>query len=109
MSTVLADDVHIAGRAAAGSYLTDGVTLRSWLLTTDHKRIALLYLGSITVFFFIGGAAAAAGATQSDRAARAAGIRGKLQPPVYHAWRDHGVVLPGAGGPGDAWVISSFP
>src|SRR5881398_4052695 len=29
--------------------------LRSWLLTTDHKRIALLYLGSVTVFFFIGG------------------------------------------------------
>ena len=43
----------------ANSYLTDGFTLRSWLLTTDHKRIALLYLGSITFFFFIGGAAAA--------------------------------------------------
>ncbi len=42
-----------------GSYLTDGTTIRSWLLTTDHKRIALLYLGSITVFFFIGGIAAA--------------------------------------------------
>jgi cytochrome c oxidase subunit 1 len=28
-------------------------------LTTDHKRIALLYLGSITIFFFIGGVAAA--------------------------------------------------
>jgi cytochrome c oxidase subunit I len=41
------------------SYLTDGLTLRSWLLTTDHKRIALLYLGSITLFFFIGGFAAA--------------------------------------------------
>jgi cytochrome c oxidase subunit I len=41
------------------SYLTDGVTLRSWLLTTDHKRIALLYLGSVTIFFFVGGAAAA--------------------------------------------------
>jgi cytochrome c oxidase subunit I len=41
------------------SYLTDGVTLRSWLLTTDHKRIALLYLGSVTFFFFIGGVAAA--------------------------------------------------
>ena len=27
------------------SYLTDGFSLRSWLLTTDHKRIALLYLG----------------------------------------------------------------
>ncbi len=42
-----------------GSYLTDGTTIRSWLLTTDHKRIALLYLGSITVFFFVGGIAAA--------------------------------------------------
>ena len=30
-----------------------------WLLTTDHKRIAILYMISITVFFFLGGAAAA--------------------------------------------------
>ena len=43
----------------ADSYLTHGRTLRSWLLTTDHKRIALLYLGSITAFFFLGGSAAA--------------------------------------------------
>ena len=28
-------------------------------MTTDHKRIAILYLGTITVFFFVGGAAAA--------------------------------------------------
>jgi cytochrome c oxidase subunit I len=49
----------IEEREASSSYLTDGVTIRSWLLTTDHKRIAILYLGSITVFFFIGGAAAA--------------------------------------------------
>jgi cytochrome c oxidase subunit I len=41
------------------SYLTENGTLRSWLLTTDHKRIALLYFASITVFFFLGGAAAA--------------------------------------------------
>ena len=41
------------------SYLTEENTLRSWLLTTDHKRIALLYLTSITVFFFLGGVAAA--------------------------------------------------
>src|SRR5262249_15356623 len=40
------------------NYLTDGHTLRSWLLTRDHKRIALLYLVSITAFFAIGGAAA---------------------------------------------------
>jgi cytochrome c oxidase subunit 1 len=41
------------------SYLTDGTTIRSWLLTHDHKRIALLYFFSITGFFFIGGMAAA--------------------------------------------------
>ena len=41
------------------SYLSDGVSLRSWLLTTDHKRIAILYMISITVFFFLGGSAAA--------------------------------------------------
>src|SRR6266704_4249973 len=34
---------------------TYGSGIRSWLLTTDHKRIALLYLGSVTVFLFIGG------------------------------------------------------
>ena len=37
------------------SYLSDGWTLRSWLLTTDHKRIALLYFVAITFFFFVGG------------------------------------------------------
>ena len=41
------------------SYLNRETTVRSWLLTTDHKRIALLYFASITVFFFLGGAAAA--------------------------------------------------
>jgi cytochrome c oxidase subunit 1 len=42
------------------NYLTEeGSTLRSWLLTHDHKRIAILYALTITVFFFIGGAAAA--------------------------------------------------
>ncbi len=41
------------------SYLRAGHTLRSWLLTTDHKRIAILYLLAITGFFFIAGAGAA--------------------------------------------------
>src|SRR6202165_4183220 len=36
-------------------YLTADSAIRSWLLTTDHKRIALLYLGSVSFFFFIGG------------------------------------------------------
>jgi cytochrome c oxidase subunit 1 len=37
------------------NYLNADYGVKSWLLTTDHKRIALLYLGSITTFFFLGG------------------------------------------------------
>src|ERR1700757_1594869 len=37
------------------NYLNADYGLKSWLLTTDHKRIALLYLITITAFFFIGG------------------------------------------------------
>jgi len=37
------------------NYLNNGHSIKSWLLTTDHKRIALLYLISVTVFFFLGG------------------------------------------------------
>jgi cytochrome c oxidase subunit I len=37
------------------NYLSAGYGVKSWLLTTDHKRIALLYLVSITVMFALGG------------------------------------------------------
>jgi cytochrome c oxidase subunit I len=40
------------------SYLSEENTIASWLLTRDHKRIALLFFASITFFFFIGGFAA---------------------------------------------------
>jgi cytochrome c oxidase subunit 1 len=36
-------------------YLNQEYGIKSWLLTSDHKRIALLYLMSITFFFFVGG------------------------------------------------------
>ena len=49
MATVLSPARH---------YLNDGYGIRSWLLTRDHKRIALLYLVGVTFFFFIGGAMA---------------------------------------------------
>ncbi len=38
------------------NYLNASHGLKSWLLTKDHKRIGLLYLFTITLFFFIGGA-----------------------------------------------------
>ena len=40
------------------NYLNASYSLRSWLLTTDHKRICILYMISITFFFALGGIAA---------------------------------------------------
>ena len=40
------------------NYLNWAYGVKSWLLTTDHKRIALLYLVSVTFFFFLGSLAA---------------------------------------------------
>src|SRR6516164_4188405 len=39
----------------ADHYLNSSYGIRSWLLTTDHKRIAWLYLIGVTFFFFLGG------------------------------------------------------
>lgn len=38
------------------NYLNAGFGWRTWLFTTDHKRIAILYLIVITFMFFVGGA-----------------------------------------------------
>ena len=37
------------------NYLNVSHTIKSWLLTTDHKRVAILYLISTTAMFFVGG------------------------------------------------------
>jgi cytochrome c oxidase subunit 1 len=42
------------------NYLTNGFTLKSWLLTKDHKRIAIMYLITISLFFMAGGLFASA-------------------------------------------------
>jgi cytochrome c oxidase subunit 1 len=52
MSMATAETTHELPRQ---HYLNADYGIKSWLLTTDHKRIALLYLASITFFFFIGG------------------------------------------------------
>ena len=76
------------------NYLNAGYGLKSWLLTTDHKRIAILYLMSITFFFLIGGFFAMlirlelltpAGDLVSGR---------HLQQAVHDARHHHGVLLP---------------
>jgi cytochrome c oxidase subunit 1 len=52
MSTAVATAESIHRRR---HYLNADYGIRSWLFTTDHKRIALLYLFSITFFFALGG------------------------------------------------------
>jgi len=47
---------YIPALATEPTYLNASYKVRSWLLTVDHKRIGLLYLVSITLFFFVGGA-----------------------------------------------------
>ena len=41
------------------NYLNNGTTLKSWLLTKDHKRIAIMYLITVSMFFLAGGLYAA--------------------------------------------------
>ncbi|MEZ5351352.1 MAG: cbb3-type cytochrome c oxidase subunit I [Bryobacteraceae bacterium] len=58
MSTTMAGPHAAVPPPAAGggkNYLNATSGLSSWLLTVDHKRIAIMYLISISVFFAIGG------------------------------------------------------
>src|SRR5881398_559080 len=52
-------DIKTAGEFARENYLSVHHGVRSWLLTKDHKRIGLLYLFTILVFFLIASIAAA--------------------------------------------------
>jgi cytochrome c oxidase subunit 1 len=51
-----APSIPTAPVEARVNYLNVSYGIKSWLLTRDHKRIGLLYLASITLFFFLGGA-----------------------------------------------------
>ncbi len=50
--------VAIPAQRTGLHYLNISYGIRSWLLTTDHKRIAILYMVSISLMFLIGGGAA---------------------------------------------------
>ncbi|AFL86641.1 heme/copper-type cytochrome/quinol oxidase, subunit 1 [Terriglobus roseus DSM 18391] len=55
MSTIVSLPDQATAVVPKKNYITAEHGLLSWLLTADHKRIAMLYLFSITFFFFIGG------------------------------------------------------
>ncbi len=85
MSTMLAE----APPSTRVNYLNVSYGLKSWLLTTDHKRIALLYLLSITLFFVVGGAAAV---VMRLHLLTPAGIL--IQPETYNKlFTTHGIIM----------------
>lgn len=47
-----------AGQGQTETYLNATSGIGSWLITIDHKRIGVMYLGTILFFFLIGGLAA---------------------------------------------------
>ncbi len=55
-STIVTLPDQSTARLPKRHYINNEDGILSWLLTGDHKRIAILYLISITFFFFIGGA-----------------------------------------------------
>lgn len=89
MSTLTAERAAVASTAPSEpSYLTAANTVSSWLLTRDHKRIALLFFVSVTFFFFVGGAAA------TLIRLNLATPEGLLQPAVYNRmFTMHGIVM----------------
>ncbi|MFP4440912.1 MAG: cytochrome c oxidase subunit I [Chloroflexaceae bacterium] len=50
--------VTTAASPRHGDYLSINYTIKSWFLTTDHKRIGVLYTITLTFLFLLGGAAA---------------------------------------------------
>ena len=53
-------EVRTGPEGEPANYLSADYGIKSWLLTTDHKRIGLMYLLTMTLFFFLGGAFAVA-------------------------------------------------
>ena len=87
-------------KSGGESYLEEGHTLASWLTTTDHKRIAILYALSITVFFFIGGIAIGLVRLELISPTGWFMTSDEYNRLFTHARHHHGVVLSGAVDPG---------
>ncbi len=71
------------------NYITNGTTLKSWLLTKDHKRIAIMYLISVSAFFLMGGIFA--GAIRLELLTPASDL---LESGTYNkAFTQHGILM----------------
>ncbi|MDZ7772022.1 MAG: hypothetical protein U5K31_04680 [Balneolaceae bacterium] len=76
-------------------YLNTDTGIWNWLTTVDHKKIGLLYLMALSVFFLAGGLLALGIRIELwDPAANVYPGR-HLQPALHAARRDHDFPLPG--------------
>jgi cytochrome c oxidase subunit 1 len=55
MTSTTLHDLRWIEPAKTRNYLNEDYGIFSWLLTKDHKRIAILYMLSVSLMFFIGG------------------------------------------------------
>jgi cytochrome c oxidase subunit 1 len=53
------ENVEITAKETKTNYLNNGYSVWSWLFTKDHKRIAIMYLISVSILFLLGGIYAA--------------------------------------------------
>jgi cytochrome c oxidase subunit I len=73
------------------NYLNNDKSVFSWIYTLDHKRIGLMYLFSISIFFFLGGIAALLMRTEL---ARAGATVSWITPEIYNQlFTAHGVIM----------------
>ncbi len=55
MAIAVAREIVPPAETRQESYLNNDYSIKSWILTQDHKRIAVMYLATITIFFLLGG------------------------------------------------------
>jgi hypothetical protein len=106
----MSESIHqAADDQPARHYINNGSTIASWLFTVDHKRIALMYLASLLVFFLLGGAAAAfVRLDLMTPGGRSAAVR-DLQQALHHARHCDDLLFPGPLHSLPSWATSWCP
>ena len=105
MSTATAD-LHDAPAESGVNYLNASYGIKSWLLTTDHKRIGLLYLAVDHLQFLRRRHRRRPYASESHEPQGALVAAGDLQQALLHPRHHHGIFLPRSFDPRDARKFS---
>ncbi len=85
----LSKPMFVPEAGAATRPLLDRV--HDWIITVDHKKLGLMYVGYGVLFLVIGGIEATIMRSPAGGRQQSSGLAANIQPPVHHAWHDHGV------------------